>query len=113
MREGAEVRVQAVHLVTVCPCFPLWWLPGLFISWVTVHLIFISERALCWFLTCTCKKILSSGLSLALKVANKVFIPKQALLVLDKKCNIREISSTEKQSSAKGKMFMLKVCHKI
>jgi len=57
--------------------------------------------------------MLSGGLPLALKVANELFIPKRALSVLDEKCNIREVSSTEKQTSAKGKIFTPKVCHKM
>lgn len=86
--------------------------PGHFIPRVTMRLISSSERALCCFLSCIHRQIQSGGLSLALTVANEVFIPKQALSVLDE-CNIQEISSTEKQSSAKGKIFMPKVCHKI
>lgn len=50
---------------------------------------------------------------LLLRWQTSFFIPEQALLVLDEKCSIREISSTEKQSSAEGKIFTLQVCHKI
>lgn len=92
--------------------FPLWWLPGLFIPWVTKHLIFSSEQTLFWFLTCMYKEILFGELPLPVKVANKVFVPKQALSVLDEKYNIW-ISSTEKLNSAKGKIFTQTVCHKM
>lgn len=58
-------------------------------------------------------QILFDGLPLPPKVTNKHFIPKQVLSVRDEKCNIQEISSTEQQSPAKGKIFTLKVCHKM
>lgn len=93
--------------------FPWWWFPQHAIPWVTARLIFSSEWALCWLLTRTCQQVLPAGLPLALEVANKLFIPEQALSVLDEKCSVWESSSTEKQSSAKGKIFTLEVCHEI
>lgn len=58
-------------------------------------------------------QILFGRLPLPLKVANEHFIPQQVLSVRDEKCNIREISSTEEQSPAKGEIFTLKVCQEM
>lgn len=84
--------------------FLLCSLPGHFAAWVTVKVVLVPY---------TGAQVNPVWCLLPLKVADKPFVPKQDLSLLDEKWNIQEISSTGQQSSVKGKILTLEVCNEM
>lgn len=101
---GQKCKMQVLPVFTAHPYFLLCSLPEHFTPWVTVNVMLVPH---------TCAQVNPIWCLLPLKVADKLFVPKQDLSLLDEKWNIQEISSTGQQSSVKGKILTLEACNEM